>query len=268
MIEGVSEKFGVSGWDYYPKRLFNDTGAMIVPMVIGLIALWRRGWPIWVSVALGLLALQIPGHKEWRFILWVMPFGIIGLGWAAVRLEAALRPRLWLWTLGMGLAGVWLTAVFWLHLLHQYDVYASKPSFKERYGALRSIRDDPGLTGLVIATSNEPWLYWGGYHQLGRPVPIYYPGPHGTRDLETSGIEMEHVSHIIASRGLAFEGYERIGETVSHEIWRAKAPTDPFGDQFHKFEVFSREFYDALEKRPRGVRFPPLPERFPAVDAN
>lgn len=273
--EGISELFGVSGPDYYPKMLLGYTGGMIFPMLIGMALLWRRAWPIWVPVLVGFGLLFVPAHKEWRFVIWVMPFCMIGLAAFWVWVESRLRRWHLVWSLATGLFAVWFLAVLWIHMVHTHDVYTPKPSYTERYTILDKLRDDPDLTGVLVATRYQDWVFWGGYHRLGRPVPymfptLHYPTPprYGNADRnniqpDQATLDLSHVSHIIARRGATFEGYDVMDETANMLIWKSQTPRPPYGDKPFDFVNIMDDFRAYLSKPPRGVRFPPVPERFP-----
>lgn len=273
--EGISEFFGVSGADYYPKMLLGYTGGMIVLMLIGMALLWRRAWPVWLAVAVGFFLLFIPAHKEWRFVIWTTPFCLIGLAALFAWGEAKLRPWFAGWTLGVGLFAVWFLAVLWIHMAHTHDVYTPKPSYTERYTIIQKLRDDPDLTGVLVATRYQNWVFWGGYHRLGRPVPFMFPTLHYPTPPHTGGndknniqpdqstLDLTHVSHIIARRGATFEGYDVVDETANMMIWKSQTPRPAYGDQPFRFTIILDDFRAHLGKPPRGVRFPEVPERFP-----
>ena len=275
MTEKVSERFGVDGPHYYALRSVTETGGLAILMYIGMFMLCRRAWPIWLSLAVGMLALHIPAHKEWRFIVWFMPFGMIGLGYVSVLISDRLRKYPLIWSGSAGFLVIWFCTVLWIHLLHNYDVYEPGPSTIDGISAIEKIRDDEDLTGLLIRHGKGAWGEWGGYYTLGRAIPVYYQRFQSIGEFDVYGdlnvdlddngteIEMKYVSHIISGSHDEIPGYHRVDGRHQYAIYHRKVRHIPEPGGAFDFTVKSGFDFNILDKEPRGINNPPFPTHFP-----
>lgn len=86
LIEDKASGWGVSPWHYYAKTLWTSMPEMTVAMALGAILSVRRAPGLLLTALLFLAVHAKVGHKEYRFILPVVPLlcALVGVGAAAV----------------------------------------------------------------------------------------------------------------------------------------------------------------------------------------
>jgi hypothetical protein len=180
LIEGQAARYGVAGAGFYAEVAATSTGPACVALALGCaFAARRAAGPLLIALAY-VLAHMAVGHKEYRFVLPVLP---LLLALAAAGLVLALQrvaaPRLAAPALGIVLAGAMAANARTL-TYDQLGLYRGLPAsafspwhFYE--GANRLLweagrRDD--LCGLWISGARRVWT--GGYSYLHRPAPLLW----------------------------------------------------------------------------------------------
>lgn len=247
----IASTFGEKPLDFYVRRLTIESGGIVVVAVAGIVLIWARLWPLVVALAVGVLAFHIPAHKEFRFVVWIMPFVMIG---AAI---AAAHPRL---PTRLATAGLLVWAGAWSALFVGY--YSGTPAFKTeaRQGAaiFRTLSRADGVTGVAFRTPTLSWAILPGYYGLNHPAPFfihYWPDADSLEILEERRAE---ASHIITEEGEPDpEGFDVLARHGRYTIWQARDPRPDRG-----FEgIDQRTVYP--EPIPRDFR--PLGGKAPAA---
>ena len=210
----IASNFGTAPVEFYAKRFGVETGGVVLIAAAGCVVLWPRFWPMIVAVVVGIIALHVPAHKEFRFVIWAMPFVLMA---AAVMACHPCLPRrlvptaLLIW--GAGVSFVFVAS---------YTGYGTPlNSFSEggRHGIalMREVRDSEYVTGVDI-TAALSFEQLGGYSTLGHPVPIYM-------ESENRSTPWPAVSHIIAhTDDLIPPGFTRVAQSGPFTLWHSKLP--------------------------------------------
>lgn len=190
----ISSVFGVSDLTFYSRELLRQTVGMAVIALPGIMLLWRPFWPVFVAVMIGIVALHIPGHKEFRFILWTLPFVLLavaaGLVWVLQMPGTKIATRLLplavvaFWSLGAGALGFYFKEV------------RARPELDLRQVFLEIARDDD-VTGVDLTLVNVLWWQTHGYYTLNHPVPVYFRGWHSFDPEPERTARRAHVSHLV-----------------------------------------------------------------------
>ena len=181
LIRSGASTFGVSPPDYFLKTLWTSSGVMVLPIAVGFLVAGVRARAAALAVLLFIgLHSAIP-HKEFRFILPVLPLmlslGAVGL----VRLAERKQP-----------APLWIPAALALLLTLGF----AKSARGARYQDLGQYLGTPRASDSVWDTEEEPNLlladaskapdlcgmlmlgvraaFTGGYSYLHRDVPLLY----------------------------------------------------------------------------------------------
>lgn len=93
VVEGRSADYGTSPFFYYAETAWTSTGIAIVAIVVGTIAAWRRAPGLLLVVAAFVAAHSLVGHKEFRFVMPVVPLLVALASVGLVDLSERLLPR-------------------------------------------------------------------------------------------------------------------------------------------------------------------------------
>jgi GPI mannosyltransferase 3 len=192
LIEGRSAEYGVAPLSYYLGVFWSAVGVSALAVAIGLGAAARRATGLLVIVLVYTAAHTAVAHKEFRFLMPIVPLvlGLTGAGLAVfinlifsrpkagrkVRTQAV-RPVAWI------LAGVLAAAMGWRTVnasfedFGQYDGPLLGPQPLWHYGeAVNRLFWKAGeradLCGLAVVAYAPLWS--GGYTYLHRDVPILW----------------------------------------------------------------------------------------------
>jgi hypothetical protein len=174
IFENKASIFGVSAWHWYFEQFAVHWTGVIGGMIL-LIAVGARRAPMWVAVALVIIAFHsIIPHKEYRFILPAIACLIVVAGIGAGELVSTLLARQKAAT-SQGLTlfaacGLWLIMSISLATSWAYDQYW----FQWRNWILASYEAsyEEDLCGVMFF--DRHWSGTGGWSRLHRDVPIYY----------------------------------------------------------------------------------------------
>ncbi len=97
LIEGKASGWGVADFDYYAKTLWTSTGWPLVVLLLGVLLVFPRAIVLTLTVAAYIGAHNAVPHKEYRFLMPIMPALVAlasgGLGWLLEKLpRVTLRP--------------------------------------------------------------------------------------------------------------------------------------------------------------------------------
>lgn len=173
----ISELFGKSSVLFYAGYFAINTLGLALPGLIGLALAWRRLWPYLLAAAIGFVAMHIPAHKEYRFLFWLLPFGVVGLAYLLHWLLEQTGARASMARLaGVGL-GAWIAMASLVISVGYLDrAPYDSPVYAGRCGdaiqATRFLSAREGVTG-IYGGAGYSWWCAGGYYNLGRNIPIY-----------------------------------------------------------------------------------------------
>lgn len=183
LVEGKAARWGTAPWHFYLVTLWTGTGPAMAGIALGFILAARRAMALVVIVSAYLAIHMAVPHKEYRFLMPILPLGLtvagVGLAWGIERLRP--RPRLVAGVLGVALA------VGMIHrsvtvTLEDLGKGGGTPSagdspWHRNEGPnlmLSKAGEQPDLCGVVVVGIDRPSM--GGYSYLHRPVPILRPG--------------------------------------------------------------------------------------------
>lgn len=215
----ISSVFGINAWHYYLRKVIEQTLGLAVLAALGAVVLLPRLWPLFAAVAVGIAALHIPAHKEFRFVIWAFPIMFIalagGLRFAFERSIIAARSE------RPALALVLVAGLF----VMSWSVNQKNISSREQLSlrdTFTEISRDPQLAGVEVRIEEVRWWDTFGYYAMGQPVPIYFVD----EDLNESVVDREkrlkQVSHIVISAGdEPPEGFELAFEMAGNQTWKS-----------------------------------------------
>ena len=214
-------------------------------------------------LAILLLALLVPAHKEYRFVFPWIPLWLLISADAANRIRrsrlcARFRPAA-----AASLACAPFAAVSILGISNalpgQHLLY--NPNFKKTpEQTYRFFQDDPSFNlylrlgkednlGAVLELSRK-WFYTGGYYYLHKPVPLYHPH---TLKIAYDQIGSEQpagklLTHVIASPDAApdDEGFRHIKDGKDYSLWKTKADPSVQVQQLASLRFSPTEWFEPL----------------------
>lgn len=187
LVEQGAERWGTEPTGFFLQTAWHSTGWALVPLVIGLLWGLRRTWRLVLVLGTFVLAHSLIPHKEFRFLVPVMPlfFVAAGVGLAVLLEHLAFPPaRIWLATaLGasLALAMAWRSSQLTFADLGQpmdadLDGAAGPPSAWHAFEGVNRLLAraglQPDLCGLAATGVNAYWT--GGYTYLHRRVPLLW----------------------------------------------------------------------------------------------
>ena len=93
VVEGKSADYGTAPFSYYAETAWTSTGIALVAIVVGTMASWRRAPGLLLVVAVFVIAHSLVGHKEFRFLMPVVPLLLALASMGLVDLSERLSPR-------------------------------------------------------------------------------------------------------------------------------------------------------------------------------
>src|SRR5579863_8082206 len=206
LVEGRSADYGVSAWSYYLETAWSSTGVSSLVIATGVIAAWGRARALVAVAAAFVVVHSLIAHKEYRFVMSVMPLllalSAVGLQTLLARLEHAIVSR---WRhLPAAVVGIAMSA---LMVVKAVDAtFASTGQWSnEAEGAesvwhhweganlaLADVGRRGDLCGALLAGLGAAWS--GGFTYLHRDVPFLT-----LDDAATPGELLPFANHLILS---------------------------------------------------------------------
>jgi GPI mannosyltransferase 3 len=160
LIEGRASGWGVADYDYYAKTLWTSTGWPLVLLGLGLILVFTRARVLPIFVLLYVGAHNAIPHKEYRFLMPIMPilFALsgAGLGWLLERI-----PTITVRGNRVGLGG-WIATWFAVAVGLQLAQKTSVITFEEM--------------GQSVGSPDGKWKPW--HHEEGPNLAFWEAGQH------------------------------------------------------------------------------------------
>jgi hypothetical protein len=186
---------------------------------------WRQfQWPLGL-IALLLATYTAFEHKEYRFVLLLVPLGLVlTASWVASWSSDLARRLAAVGLAVVSVAGMWGVLPGHFRLYPHQPLFAADPSLD----AYAAIANDPSVTALLVA--DDEWWYSGGYYYLHRPIPLYFvPDALAMRAADPEG-EHAYVSHVLhrgSSEGaqtIDTPGFETVARWGAVELRRNTRP--------------------------------------------
>lgn len=225
-LDDISSVFGREPGYFYLQETAIRSGAILWVSLVGVAFLNRRAYPFLTCVGVGIVALHIPAHKEYRFITFALPFLLIAFS----ALLAALVGS----TVAQGRRRMPISAVLilWIGATIAANAYfrSGPPGSHERsLVAMRqvfhAIAEDSPVTGVEMLTPSMPWWDTFGYFGLGHRVPIYFAHWHDRLPMDVRSSRLGHVSHVITEDPAdAPAGFELLVRKSSFHVWKRVGP--------------------------------------------
>ncbi|HXQ48135.1 MAG TPA: hypothetical protein VN806_16080 [Caulobacteraceae bacterium] len=219
IVDGMARTFGVAPPYQYLIDLAEASCGLAVLGAVGVVVSIRRTWPVSLPLLVQFAAFSAISHKEPRFIVFMAPLWLLGLG-ALIR-----KPDGW------RAAGAWMAAIAIVSALGlprllplERRVYpsplAARSDVRAAYLALSRLDD---VTGLIDASGTN-WGETGGYYDFDQAAPIYRPDIPATQFRRAARAPGLYADYWLAKAGArppaGFAQPARIGALV---LWRRAA---------------------------------------------
>lgn len=175
-VQGKGALFGASPPGYYLRVLWTSMPAVAAVLLPAVVLGLRRAPALGAAVALFLAVHSAIPHKEYRFILPVLPaaMALAGVGLAAAAAQMGRRVPL-----GLAFAAALISAARFHTLtfgeLGAYDGQRDTVSAYDDFGPVNRLllaaSELPGLCGLKVEATHIAWA--GGYTYFHRDAPMY-----------------------------------------------------------------------------------------------
>ena len=223
----IASTFGEQELLYYVKRLTKETGGLFVLGLAGLALVWRRTWAITVALLIGFALFHVPAHKELRFVLWIVPFVLVGAAvvtlWLADRHDVLRLAAPVLLCVVMAGPTAWYSARY-------FGVIPFKDWWRDGASVFHALSQTDDVTAVEFFTPSRAWAGMPGYYSLGKPVPLYMWGWHSKVSPQERKERLTHVSHIVAETDQEIPpGYEIQSQHGMFTLWRSITPKPAVG---------------------------------------
>ena len=229
LVADVASQFGTDPAYWYVPVIIVLSGGLVVPGVMGLLLTARSTWPLVAMGAVTLASFSIIGHKETRYVFFLIPVWLLGLAVLAAnrgeRLALAL-PRTA--RLAPAAAGVLIVAFAVISALGLFNllpfesrVMSASITRNNARRAYRALANADDMVAVLDLTGADPWSL-APYYDLHRDVPIYWPLSDGFETVRQN--PGRYASHVMARASLngpdGFRTLVTVGDVV---IWRRLA---------------------------------------------
>ena len=176
----------------YPfMLLLASAGVFLSATIWGVLQGRRFAWPVGV-IALSVMLFSLVAHKEYRFILLVVPMGIVlTAAWVTSWRSRVARRAGAAGLAAVSVAGMWGVLPGHFRTYPHQPLFAADPSLD----AYVAIANDPSVTALLVA--DDEWWFSGGLYYMHRPIPLFFaPDALAMRAVDPEG-ERPYVSHVL-----------------------------------------------------------------------
>lgn len=221
VVEGRGAHWGSAAWTYYFQYLFTSMPTVTVTLALGLaVLLKRRAWALPLFIALFLVAHLATPHKEYRFLVPVLPLAFAAVGVAMAGVPEGLVARLSVLAAGLGLGST-------LHLtsltMGELGAYLDRPQalawgdYANVNRLLLIAGRQPDLCGLRVDVADLAWT--GGSTYLHRKVPLYRG---------QVPAQLGYFNYVLAPKGLGqLQAVAEDSDVVLYRLPLATCRTDP-----------------------------------------
>ncbi len=177
LIEGKAEGWGVAPWTFFALRLWTSMPAVTVMLVVSAAVTLRRTWPLTLVVALFFTLHSWSPHKEYRFILPMLPpwMAMVGLALSQVKVQR-LQGLAVAAVVGVGAFSTVNAQALTFGQLGQYPGREQDSAWDD-FGPINRLMlvasQQADLCGLFTPV-HPAWM--GGATYLHRKAPLYSPG--------------------------------------------------------------------------------------------
>lgn len=224
VVEGKSKQWGVSAFYFYAAAAWTSTGPLLLLVLLGLALSVARARGLALLTAAFVLAHCLIPHKEYRFLMPILPLALALAGAGLARGFHALQLPRWP-VVGLALA-------FGLVGLPQAlaETFAQMGQYTDSAGGQRSVwhadedvnlclldasrRED--LCGLAVVGIHPAWM--GGYTYLHRDVPIYF---------RVGAEERQRANYVAAPAGARLPDFTEVARHESFALYRREGACAP-----------------------------------------
>lgn len=236
---GLSKMWGTPPVSYYSTSLMVTSAGIFGVAGFMCLTRIRRVWlPFACASSIFLIHSLVP-HKEYRFVLVVIPLWLILAAivlWDSVS-EYVDRSKHNPLTLIAVLGLFFISTMGLLYKLPSQNSVYREPLYVKQdiLGAYRTLAQEPDLAAILNAYT--PWYWTGGFYYLHRDVPIYLP-EHLESNLGSSDELANYVSHIVCpATSEAIPGFRTIVRIGDLEIRKQTQPPS----RYDKLDVDTKE---------------------------
>jgi len=223
----IASTFSERSYQYYVRSLTRESAGLFLIGAVALGLVWRQAWAVVGALAVGFAAFHVPAHKEVRFVLWIMPFALVGAAiitaWLADkhRLLRIVSPA------ALGLVAAFVTVDY---AARYFGVTPWKTWARDGVSVMAALREAEDLTAVEFLTPSHQWADLPGYYSLRKPVPLYMWGWHNFLSEDERQTRLAHVSHIVAEADVAIpDGYAVASQHGIYTLWQSETPKEPVG---------------------------------------
>lgn len=214
LIHDVASDFGRQGILFYSGWLAIETGGLVLPGMIGVAMIWRRTLPVICALFVGFALLHIPAHKEFRFVLWLVPFFLVA---TAVLADFLARRHAGLGLIAPVILAIWAGTVTLIYVSKYTGMLPYKEIEREAASLMLRLAQEPGLSGVEIRAPSLHWFLLPGYAGFHRPVPIVF-GPDPQEAARGGAPDLSHM--VTESSERLQPPYVQVGQVGRYVIWR------------------------------------------------
>ena len=211
-------RFGTQPFYWYAMTVAALTGGLCVAGAVGLLASWKRSWPLMAVGLVTAAAFSAVAHKEPRFVFLLTPLWLIGLASLTASRDRVVGSVLVAAFAAVSVLGLYGRLPYENRYLRRQ--MARVPA-REAYRALAAERDVVAVLDASATDRDSPW-YLTPYYDLHHDVPLYWPLSNGFREAQAD--PGRYVSHVItpadAGAPPGFRALKRVGRLT---IWRRQA---------------------------------------------
>lgn len=212
----VSDGFGTAPGYYYLLELGVRSAGFGYLGAFGLALSWRKTWPLSVMGVAYLAALSVFAHKEWRFLLPLVPIYMIGVAVVFATYGRRLRPLV-APAFAALVAAIVVVCTAAVILVLATGTKLGRKDVRQAYLMLSRLPDVSG----VIDDSGGNWLYLGGYYYLHQAAPLYRDDLPATNVARVRQSPQLFASHWITPADVAApDGYVLLARSGRMAIWR------------------------------------------------
>ena len=205
-------RFGTQPFYWYALTIVTLSGGLCVAGAAGLLASWKKSWPLIAVALVTAAAFSAIAHKETRFVFLLTPLWLVGLAAFTARSDrvtGAVVVAAFIAASGLGLYN---------RLPYQnrfMRTQQARVTTREAYRALAAERDVTAVLDASATDRDSPW-YLPPYYDLHHDVPLYWPLDRGFQTVRDA--PARYVSHAITTAAEGpppgFRALKRVGRLV------------------------------------------------------
>lgn len=223
----AAQHYGAPPWTYYLTTAWTATGPAILVVVAGLVVAARRNAGLVLVLLVSFFALSLVPHKEYRFVMPLVPLAL-GLAGAGIG-DALARTRS---SLAWALAGVLVIASavsMPIRAVNTTFAEMGQWTFRPQLGSRSPWVHHDGINKLLWVAGERPdlcgiavpeaWAWIGGFSYLHRDVPFM---------TKLTQVELPAANYLISESGKSIpEGYQHVASSEGYMLVRRDGACRP-----------------------------------------